>query len=419
MAIDRLLDQGKLQPAYEKAKSLLEKAKAVGTTAYSTADYDLAMAHWIFGRVLRKGGQIDSSLDLLGKAQRLFEAVGERGERMVSVCLGEQADCLKNLGRLDEAAEMYKVCIRRGENLEDFRGVAVDKGQMPDVMRMQGKHDEAIAAYEEARAIFEQQNEREPVATIWQKIGMVYQDVGHYDEAEAAYRQALKITTQSNNRVGQGISLGQLGNLYLDGFNRPEEAVNFIRQAADIYVELEDLRWEGVARYNIARTLCKLKRHDEARPEIRRAIECTSQFGHAVEPWKSFSILYLIEVATENQAAARAALHQARDAYLVYRQQGGYAHYNGGKLVDHVLGLISEERTDEIQPLFNQLANDPEETDSIKQLIQAVATILKGSRDPALADDPALNYNDAAEILFLIERLEKLEHGDQQPPAGR
>jgi hypothetical protein len=31
--------------------------------------------------------------------------------------------------------------------------------------------------------------------------------------------------------------------------------------------------------------------------------------------------------------------------------------------------------------------------------------ILNGSRDLALADDPALDYGDAAEVLFLIERL--------------
>jgi hypothetical protein len=35
-----------------------------------------------------------------------------------------------------------------------------------------------------------------------------------------------------------------------------------------------------------------------------------------------------------------------------------------------------------------------------------MVAILNGSRDPALADDPALDYADAAEVLFLIDRLE-------------
>jgi len=39
-------------------------------------------------------------------------------------------------------------------------------------------------------------------------------------------------------------------------------------------------------------------------------------------------------------------------------------------------------------------------------VLQAIRTLLNGSRDPALADDPALDYADAAELLFLIARLE-------------
>jgi hypothetical protein len=92
---------------------------------------------------------------------------------------------------------------------------------------------------------------------------------------------------------------------------------------------------------NIANALRKLKRYDEARPEIMRAIECKSQFGHAAEPWKSFAVLQLIEAAVGDHTAARAMWTQARDAYLAYRQQRGYAQFGGGKLVEHVLGLVA------------------------------------------------------------------------------
>jgi tetratricopeptide (TPR) repeat protein len=199
--------------------------------------------------------------------------------------------------------------------------------------------------------------------------------------------------------------LGQLGNLYYACLNRPEEAVTFYRQAADIFVEQGDLRSEGVVRNNIADTLRKLQRYDEARGEIRRAIECDKPFGHAATSWTSFAILHDIETATGNPAAARAAWQQARDTYLAYRQQGGYAQFGSGKLVDHVLGLLAQQQVDEIQSLFEQLTSDPDTRDTTKQLIQAMVAILNGSRDPALADDPALNYADAAEVLFFLHRL--------------
>jgi hypothetical protein len=59
----------------------------------------------------------------------------------------------------------------------------------------------------------------------------------------------------------------------------------------------------------------------------------------------------------------------------------------------------------EIGSLFDRLANDPDMPDSRKQLMQVIIAILNGSCDSALADDPVLDYDDAAEILFLIERL--------------
>jgi tetratricopeptide (TPR) repeat protein len=405
MLIERLLQQGQIQPAYDKARALLEKARDVGPTAYPGADYDLSMATNKLGEVLFAAGQAAPALDLFIEAQQLFEALGESGARMVSVMLTRKADSLRDLGRLDEAAEKYEAAIKRFEEQNDIRSVAANKGQLGTVRMFQKKYAEALKVHAEVRAISEQQNEPASVATTWHQIGMVHEKAGQCEAAEAAYRQSLGIFTQINDRAKQAGSLTQLGNLYDDHLNRPEEAVTFYRQAADIFFELGDMRNEGGAHSNIALTLNKLKRYDEARSEIMRAIECKRQFGHTAEHWKTFDILHDIETADGNHAAAREAWTQARNAYLAYRRQGGYAHSDGGKLADGVLGLMSQQKTGDIQSLFNGLANGPGTPGSLKQLIQAMITILDGSCDPALADDPGLNYADAAEILFFMERL--------------
>lgn len=406
LQIERLLGQGQLQVAYDQAQALLAKAQAVGPTAYSEADYDLARAHWLLGRVLKTPGQAAPALELYIEAQRLFEdSDNASAARMASVALTEQADCLTALGRLEDAAAKYEDAIARNEKRDSSRDVAVGKGQLATVRTMQGRYEEAIAEYAAARTLFEQQNEPQMVAVAWHQTGMVYQKAGQYAAAEVAYRQSLEIKTRMGNLAGQGNSLAQLGNLYDDCLNRPEEAVTFYRQAVDIAVEQGDVKNEGIRRNNIAKTLRQLQRYDEARGEIRRAIECYQPFGTAVKIYKSFNILHDIETATGNPSAARAAWQQAREAYLAYRQQGGYAQAYGGKLVDHVLGLLAQQQVDEIQSLFEQLTSNPDTRNSIKQLIQAMVAILNGSRDPALADDPALHYADAAEVLFLIHQL--------------
>ena len=72
--------------------------------------------------------------------------------------------------------------------------------------------------------------------------------------------------------------------------------------------------------------LRKLRRLDEARQEIRRAIECKAQFGHAAEPWTSWAILADIETDAGNPAAAAEAKGKAIACYLAYRRDGGENH---------------------------------------------------------------------------------------------
>lgn len=203
-------------------------------------------------------------------------ALGERGERMASVSLSKQADCLQLLGRLDEAVVKYEESIQQAENRKDFRQVAVGKMHLATAWMFQKRYRDAISLYEETRTLFERQNEPVSVAIVWHQIGIVHRKAGNYNAAEAAYRQSLqiKITLNLTDSNGPASTLSELGNLYDDQFNRPEEAVIFHRQAADIYVELNDLRCEGSIRNNIAITLQKLGQYDEAREEILRAIEC-------------------------------------------------------------------------------------------------------------------------------------------------
>ena len=324
---------------------------------------------------------------------------------MIAATLTEKADCLCDLGQLEAAAATYEKQISFSQSLSDFRAVAVGKGQLAMVRTLQGRYEEAVAGYTDTRTFFEQQNESASVASAWHRLGIAYQEAGSYDAAEAAYRQALEINTGLDDQLEQASNLGQLGILYDIGFKKLEFTVTFFRQAANIYVELNDLHHEGLVRGNIARALVKLQQYEEARGEALRAIECDQPFGHAAKPWTSFGILQDIETATGNPAAARTAWQQARDAYLAYRQQGGYAQGSGGKLVDEVLRLLAQQPINDVQSQLAELTNKPEAPEFRKQLIQAMVAILNGSRDLTLADDPALHYADAAEVLFFMERL--------------
>jgi tetratricopeptide (TPR) repeat protein len=368
------------------------------------------MAFFLRGRVLKTAGGAQQALALLQEAGRRFEAIAiatkyKAAAGMASACLMEQGDCLTVLGRYDAAAAAYEESIRRGEQEGDLRGVAVGKGQLATVRLQQQRYAEALEAYQQARETFSRLNEPGSIASVWHYIGMVHAEAGQPEAAEEAYNQSLAIVVRLGDQAGQASTLGQLGNLYDDLLQRPEEAVAFYRRAAEINEEIGDLVGEGMAQNNLADTFRKLHRLDAARQAIRRAIECKAPFGHAASQWTSWAILADIEAAAGNSAAAADARHQALDAFLTYRRDGGENQSGFGRLALAIHQALASCDQAEAASLLQQLAADPAWEEHLP-FLTALQAITAGSRDRSLAEDPGLSYDQTAEVLLLVEALE-------------
>jgi tetratricopeptide (TPR) repeat protein len=398
-----------LREALEGAQSLLQRAQAAGGQAYPGADYDLAGACFLLARVLKTVGGSKQALPLLVDARQRFEIVAKQrpdsgAERMASACITERGACLLSLGRLDEAALAYEEVIRSGEQLRNEREYAVAKGNLASVRLQQGRYSEALTNLEETRKLFTTLGEPGSVAVYCHLSGIVYEKTGKTEAAEDAYRKSLEHEVRLVNVAGQAKTLGQLGNLYKNALDRLEDAAGFYRQAAKKFVEGRDVASEGSALNNLADTLRRLRRLDEARQEIRRAIECKAQFGHASEPWNSWDILAAIETDAGNATAAAEAQGKAISCYLAYRRDGGENHYPAGRISLAVTQALRSGEPAQAATLLQQRAADPEAAELLP-LISALQAVVAGSRDPVLADQPELDYTMAAEILLLIESL--------------
>ena len=410
--IEQQLAAGRVREGLHGAEGLLQHARLAGEQAYTDADYDLAMACWLLARALWRAGGSEQALPLLDEARRRFEDIaiehpGRGAEDMASACITEQGDCLRDLGRLDESAAAYEEAIDRDEQRGAARDVAVGKGQLGSVRLAQRRYPEALAAYAEARERFALLNEAGTTAVAWHQTGMAYQAAGQPEAAEDAYRKSLAIRVRLNDVAGQASTLTQLGNLYDDVLYRPEEAAAFYRQAADKYVEVGDAASEGRSRSNLGKTLRKLQRPDEARQEIRRAIACKEAFGHAPSPWKTWAILAGIEMDTGNATAAEQARSKATACYLAFRRDGGENQDPDGRLCVAVTQHLLADDAAGAAALLQQVTADPDLPGWLRPFIGALESIVAGSRDRNLAGAPDLSYDSAAELLFLIETLEK------------
>jgi tetratricopeptide (TPR) repeat protein len=68
---------------------------------------------------------------------------------MANVAVTDAADCLRALGRHDEAATAYEEVIAAAERRGDRRMVAVDKMQLATVRLLQRRYADALKLYSE------------------------------------------------------------------------------------------------------------------------------------------------------------------------------------------------------------------------------------------------------------------------------
>jgi hypothetical protein len=128
--------------------------------------------------------------------------------------------------------------------------------------------------------------------------------------------------------------------------------------------------------------------------------------GHVGLIWNSWNLLFQIESADGNSAAAAEAKRKAIACYLAYRRDGGENHSGSGRMSLAVTQALLAGDSAQAESLLQQLAADPEGA-WLLHFIHALQAIVAGSRDRTLADALSLHYSMAAEILFLIETLEK------------
>ena len=155
---------------------------------------------------------------------------------------------------------------------------------------------------------------------------------------------------------------------------------------------------------NLAETLRKLGRFDEARQEIFRAIKCDAQFGHASEPWKTWSVLETIRDERwkrHRRSGGKAQGHRILPSLPARRRREPTS---TGRICLEVTQSLLAGDPAAAASLLQELASDPQLPALLRPFIQALQAIVAGSRDRTLADTPELNYRMAAEILFLLKR---------------
>jgi hypothetical protein len=119
---------------------------------------------------------------------------------------------------------------------------------------------------------------------------------------------------------------------------------------------------------------------------------------------KIFKLRITFSTTMGNAQAAVQARQQAVRCFMDYRLAGGENNSSGARFCALVAQAIEQSQIDQAEQELAQLLSSgvPAWANAMIQTLQA---ILKGNRDPALADDPNLDYDDAVELQLLLARL--------------
>jgi tetratricopeptide (TPR) repeat protein/class 3 adenylate cyclase len=241
----------------------------------------LAEAYLRQGDVFTLLGRFDAADRSLATALRLSRELGDRaGERNAARSFGLLRS---HEGRYEEAVGTIEHALALDEELGETAGAAGDVASLGNVLRRMGRPRDAIEALEHARERLTRNDDptkwcavltvmacahrdlgddavalrylkevrdtaierRLPIMASFSlpAIGHMQLQQGDVEEGLATYRQAAELSRRARHANGLAQALRALGEVLL-GLGRVEAAVPHLREAADIFAQLEDRETE-------------------------------------------------------------------------------------------------------------------------------------------------------------------------------
>jgi len=401
--LEYLMSLGKFEEMIIGARNLLQQCQRVELSSYPEAKYDLGMSYLLMGKALARFAPSEECLSFLSLAKDIFEDIGGEARRMLIVTLSEYSFSLLNIGRFNEAKRILIDTIDLSEEIQNHRQSAYDKKQLATALLHTDEHEKALGLFHESLKVFERLDEPCETANIYHRLGMVYRVLKQYQAAENYFRKALPLLNKFQMHEDEAGTLCELGTLYMF-WGKVEQSINFYRKSIDLDVEIKKPLAESLTRDNLAMLLINNEEYSQARIELNKAIICKTDFGSASKPWVTWSLLSQLDRIEADTTGANITRQKALDTFLLFRKEGGENNTPTGNLALSVGSALQQGGAAEAEQVIGQLL-EQDGWKEAKKFLHALLAIVVGGRSLTLAEDEDLHYEDAAELVLLLESL--------------
>ena len=191
------------------------------------------------GEVLKGLGHNREALVLLDYLDQRARNAPKGTADLLQAYSENRAEILAQMGRLDEALEVFTIGEADCRATNDQRRLAVMLCGQGNILRLKDRLDEAFAKYQEQEQVCRAIGDRQGLWACLNNQGIVQRARGHAEAAMALFVEQERLCRESGYDDGLAKSLAGRANVLQDE-GRGDEALDLMRQHMDICRQLGD-----------------------------------------------------------------------------------------------------------------------------------------------------------------------------------
>lgn len=232
---------------------------------------------------------------------KLSKEIGDEESVATSYC--NIGFAYEDLGDLAQAIDYYHRALKIFRTFNDDASISIVLNNIGYTFQSQKNYEKALKYYFESLNHYKKANngkEDHTMALFYNNIGLVYNKTGRAELGLEYYQRALDMFVRVEHRYGEGLVLNNIGDTYLQRFNKSDKnapehlqkALENFEKSLGIWNELEDWISKSVTLKNIGTVCLDMGQIDKAVAYGEESYQLAKKIGFPKSIMTSSHLLY-------------------------------------------------------------------------------------------------------------------------------
>ena len=259
---------------FDNALELLEKAKKLHELLGNQSEFATDLTE--IARVQMNTSKFPQALELSNQAMKIHEQAGNR--KGVADCLRIIADINRRTGKYEDAFEFAKKSLGEAQASEDNKAIASSLNIVGAIQNNLGSYDDALTNLQKALQVAEASGDQWEIAPVLSNTGATYGAMGNRTEARDYFQRSLKIREELQDSLGVAVSLNNIGIVNYDLGNYTQ-ALDYYKRSLNMLQDIGDKNKVAMSFNNIGVVNFELGNYSEALERYQDSLKIKNDIG--------------------------------------------------------------------------------------------------------------------------------------------